>query len=254
MMTGGDKERPVIQVGCAGWSIPSTHAERFAPGASHLARYATRFPAVEIDSSFYRPHRPATYGRWADTTPDAFRFAVKVPRTVTHERRLVNTAEPLDRFLAETAALGAKRGPVLVQLPPSLAFDPPIATAFWRELRARFDGAVVCEPRHPSWFGHEADRLFQAWEVARVAADPARAPHADEPGGWAGLRYLRLHGSPRVYYDAYDAPYLDRLAHRLVDWAQHAPVWCIFDNTAAGAATLNALQLLNLLSDHYVRP
>ena len=246
-------EQPVIQVGCAGWSILRAHAEWFAPGASHLARYATRFPAVEIDSSFYRPHRPATYARWAETTPDAFRFAIKVPRAVTHERRLVDTAEPLDRFLAETAALGGKRGPVLVQLPPSLAFDPLIANAFCRELRERFDGAVVCEPRHPSWFGSDADRLLQSWNVARVAADPARAPHADEPGGWVGLRYLRLHGSPRMYYDAYDDPYLEDLARRLVEYAQHAPVWCVFDNTAAGAATLNALRLLDLLYDRHVR-
>jgi len=247
MTAMGGMDRHAIWVGCAGWSIPREDAERFAPGQSHLARYATRFPAVEIDSSFYRPHRPATYARWVDTTPDTFHFAVKVPRTVTHERRLVDTAEPLDRFLAETAALGAKRGPVLVQLPPSLAFEPAVAAAFWRELRDRFGGEVVCEPRHRSWFGDEADRLLQTWQVARVGADPPPVPHADEPAGWAGLRYLRLHGSPRMYYDAYDEAYLDRLAGRLVGWAQHAPLWCIFDNTAAGAATLNAFQLLDYL-------
>ncbi len=136
------------------------HAARFAAGESHLARYATRFAAVEIDSSFYRPHRPATYARWADTTPDAFRFAVKAPRAITHERRLVETAEPLDRFVAEIGALGTKLGPVLVQLPPSLAFSAPVATAFWQDLRDRFGGEVVCEPRHPSWFEDDADWLL----------------------------------------------------------------------------------------------
>ncbi len=248
MTAGGGGERHVIRVGCAGWSVPSAYAERFGEGESHLARYATRFDAVEIDSSFYRPHRPATYARWAETTPEGFSFAIKVPRAVTHERRLVETAEALDRFFAETGALGAKRGPVLVQLPPSLSFDPPIAAAFWRELRDRFAGEVVCEPRHPSWFGRDADRLLGAWNVARVAADPPPVPGADEPGGWAGLRYLRLHGSPRMYYDTYDEAYLDRLAGRLVEVAEHAPVWCIFDNTAAGAATLNVFSLLDHLN------
>ncbi len=247
-------DRHVIRVGCAGWSVPREDAERFADAGSHLVRYATRFVAVEIDSSFYRPHRPATYARWAETTPEGFCFAVKVPRAVTHERRLVDTAEPLDRFFSETGALGAKRGPVLVQLPPSLSFDLSVATAFWQELRDRFDGEVVCEPRHRSWFGDEADRLLQAWDVARVAADPPPVPHADEPTGWAGLRYLRLHGSPRMYYDAYDDAYLDRLAERLVGYAQHAPVWCIFDNTAVGAATLNAVQLLDHLHVRHGHP
>jgi len=245
-MTASDRiERHAIQVGCAGWSLPRVHADLFAQGESHLARYATRFTAVEIDSSFYRPHRPATYARWADTTPDAFRFAVKVPRALTHERRLVDTAEPLDQFFAEIGALGTRLGPVLVQLPPSLAFSPAVTAAFWRELRDRFGGAVVCEPRHPSWFGDDADRLLQAWTIARVGADPPPVLRADEPAGWGGLRYLRLHGSPRMYYDAYDDAYLDRLAQRLLDLALHAPVWCIFDNTAAGAATLNAMHLLS---------
>ncbi len=247
-------ERHDIRAGCAGWSIPRAHADRFAEGESHLARYATRLPAVEIDSSFYRPHRPTTYARWADATPDAFRFAVKAPRAVTHERRLVNTAALLDRFVAEIGALGAKLGPMLVQLPPSLSFDPPVAAAFWRDLRDRVRGEVVCEPRHPSWFGPDADRLLQAWDVARVAADPPPVPRAAEPGGWVGLRYIRLHGSPRMYYDAYDDSYLEGLARHLVEYARHAPVWCIFDNTAAGAATLNALRLLDLLYDRHVGP
>ncbi len=240
-------ERYAIRIGTAGWSISRPHAEQFGWGASGLARYATRFAAVEVNSSFYRPHRPTTYARWAAATPDAFRFAVKMPRVITHERRLGDTAEPLARFLAEAGALGAKLGPILVQLPPSLAFDPGRAAMFWQALRARFDGEVVCEPRHRSWFAPDADALLRAWDIARVAADPCPAPDADQPGGWAGLRYVRLHGSPRMYYDAYPDLYLDRLAEQLAEFALHAPVWCIFDNTAEGAATIDALRLLGRL-------
>src|SRR4051794_8840359 len=116
--------RSEIRVGVAGWSIAKEHAGRFDPEGSHLARYAGRLPAVEINSSFYRPHRPSTYARWATETPDDFAFSVKVPREITHKRRLVESDDLLARFLDETAALGTKRGPLLVQLPPSLAFDP----------------------------------------------------------------------------------------------------------------------------------
>ncbi len=238
-----------IRIGCAGWSIPKPHAAHFPPDGSHLERYARRFGAVEINSSFYNPHRPTTYARWAETVPAAFQFAVKVPRTITHTRRLAGVETELESFLAEVTSLGTKLGPLLVQLPPGLAFDHTVADRFFSTLRERFDGDVVCEPRHATWFSPEADALLAAWQVARVAADPALMPEAAQPGGWDGIVYYRLHGSPRIYYSTYDTNYLDVLARTL---AQHAarrvPAWCIFDNTAESAATANALYLLNHLA------
>ena len=183
-------DQQAIRIGRAGWSVAPEQAERFAPGASWLARYATRLPAVEINSSFYRSHRPATYARWAATTPDAFRFAVRLPRTITHERRLRDCTAPLRSFLDAAGALGAKLGPLLVQLPPSLAFDPAIAHSFWQLLRERCPGEVVCEPRHPGWFTPTADRLLQTWQVARVAANPPRNTDSRRLG--AGLRRLTV--------------------------------------------------------------
>jgi uncharacterized protein YecE (DUF72 family) len=239
---------PDLYVGVAGWSIPRQHAERVPERGTHLQRYAGRLPAVEINSSFYRPHRPATYERWAESVPEAFRFAVKVPREITHGRRLRDVAEPLDRFLSEAGALGAKLGPLLVQLPPSLRFDAAVAEAFFAALRARFAGDVVCEPRHPTWFGDAAERLLSTGRVARVAADPAPAPAAAQPGGWPGLVYYRLHGSPEMYTSNYGDDYLDVLAQTLDAAAQSAPTWCIFDNTIVGAATANALDLCDRLS------
>jgi len=236
-----------VRVGCAGWSIPRQHADRFPEGGSHLARYAQRLPAVEVNSSFYRPHRPSTYARWAAETPEGFAFSLKIPKEITHHRRLVAADGPLGRFLDETAALGAKRGPLLVQLPPSLAFDAGTVEAFLAVLRGRHDGAVACEPRHPSWFAAEADRLLTDREVARVAADPAVVPRAADPGGWGGLVYRRLHGSPEMYRSAYPAATLDDLAGRIAGAADADAVWCIFDNTAIGAATADALAMLGRL-------
>jgi len=232
---------PVIRVGCAGWSVPKEHAARFPEEGSHLERYAQRFAAVEINSSFYRSHRPATYARWAASAPHGFRFAVKVPREITHLRRLANPEESLDRFLAECGALGEALGPLLVQLPPSLAFEGAVAVPFFAALRERFIGSVVCEPRHSSWFRPDAEQVLVQHQVARAAADPAPVPSAAQPGGWDGLVYYRLHGSPRVYYSAYSEAYLEALATTLRAAARSVPVWCIFDNTAQGAATGDAL-------------
>ncbi|AMV38495.1 DUF72 domain-containing protein [Planctomyces sp. SH-PL62] len=243
----GRPPRLDARIGCAGWSIPKEHAGSFPEEGSHLERYARRFPAVEINSSFYRPHRPSTYARWAAETPAGFSFSIKVPREITHDRRLVGAGEPLDRFLDETAQLGAKRGPLLVQLPPSLAFDRGVAAAFLEALRRRYDGGVAWEPRHRSWFEPEADRLLADHEAARVAADPAVVPRAAEPGGWRGLIYHRLHGSPVMYHSAYPDSDRDALADRLAAEAGDGPVWCIFDNTAEGAATSDALAVLDRL-------
>jgi uncharacterized protein YecE (DUF72 family) len=154
----------------------------------------------------------------------------------------------LERFLAEVTALEAKLGPLLVQLPPSLAFDGQVAGAFFASLRTRFPGSVVCEPRHLSWFGSEAERVLKDFHVARVAADPALGPEATHAGGWTGLVYYRLHGSPPIYYSAYSDDALKMLAQNLSQASQAAPVWCVFDNTALGAATDNALSTTKRLT------
>lgn len=231
-------------VGCAGWSVPKDFAQHFPPMGSHLERYASRFSGVEINSSFYRPHRPQTYARWAAAVPSDFRFSVKVPKVITHEKRLVDTREPLNRFLEEVAALGRKLGPLLVQLPPSLTYDEHRATDFFGGLRDVFKGQVVCEPRHTTWFADDVDNLLAGFHVARVAADPAVLPQAFEPGGWRGLTYHRLHGSPTIYRSAYSSEFVDELASSFERRMKESCLaWCIFDNTVEGAATINALEL-----------
>jgi uncharacterized protein YecE (DUF72 family) len=231
-------------VGTAGWSLPRAEQHQFPGEGTHLERYARVLPGAEINVSFYRPVRPALYAKWAAGVPARFRFSVKVPRTVTHQRRLRDCAEPLDAFLAEVAALGAKLGCLLVQLPPSLAWDAAVAEDFLALLRARHAGPVALEPRHPTWFADAPEAQLVRHDVARVAADPARVPEAALPGGARSLEYHRLHGSPRIYYTPYDDAYLDALAPRLRAAARRgAAVWCVFDNTASGAALPNALAL-----------
>ena len=237
-----------MHIGIAGWNIRREHAPRFSDTGSHLQRYAAVFNAVEINSCFYRPHRFTTYERWAASVSGEFRFAVKLPKAISHAARLVGAESELTRFLEETSGLGGKRGPILVQLPPSFAYDPTIAESFFSELRNRFDGDVVFEPRHETWFTDEAEAVLHRWRIARVAADPARVPAAAEPGGYAAVVYYRLHGSPRVYYSAYPAETLERIGDTLAERAATgARVWCIFDNTALGAATSDALTVLSRL-------
>jgi uncharacterized protein YecE (DUF72 family) len=234
-----------IYVGVAGWSVPGQHAELFPSAGTHLQRYAARYNAVEINSSFYSSHQPRTYARWAASVPDDFRFSVKVPREITHKRKLADSDALLDQFLREVTALGSKLGPLLVQIPPKLAFEETTAHAFFAALRARFNGAVVFEPRHPTWFEPACDAFLSEFRVARVVADPAPVPAAAQPAGVSSLRYHRLHGSPDMYYSPYSHSYLTALAAEVS--TAGVETWCIFDNTARQHATVNALSLLELL-------
>ncbi len=188
------------RIGTAGWSIPVPHADRFPRLGSHLERYSQRFPAVEINSSFYRPHRPSTYERWAASVPPNFRFAVKVLKEITHTRRLAGADEPLARFLDETSGLGTKRGPLLVQLPPSLAFDQPVCTAFFHSLRARFDGLLACEPRHRTWFTDAVDRFLTDFDALFTRDKPVIFAFHGYPALIHRLIYNRTnHGSFHVH-------------------------------------------------------
>ena len=159
-------------------------------------------------------------------------------------RDLAGCVALLDVFLDEAEGLGDKLDVLLVQLPPKSVFKKRIAGAFFRDIRARTSTNVVLEPRHASWFAPGVDDWLAKRRIARVAADPARVAGAGEPGGWSKLAYYRWHGSPRVYYSDYGAVALAALKRRLENNRPHASsVWCIFDNTASGAALGNALTL-----------
>jgi uncharacterized protein YecE (DUF72 family) len=233
-------------IGTAGWNVPGIHARNFDSEGTHLVRYGQKLNCAEINSSFYREHKPETYRKWADSVPEHFRFAVKVPRTITHEGELrARNQDALARFLHQTGALGEKRGPLLFQLPPKLAFDKATVLDFFSVLRDLYQGPAVLEPRNVSWFGPEPDSTLQEFHIARVAADPAVVAQAAQPAGWPGLVYFRLHGSPRRYYSAYPQDFLSRLAEELSCLSKSTiPAWCIFDNTASGAALGNALELI----------
>ncbi len=232
---------PKVFIGTAGWSIRRALSDDFPEEGSQLERYAARMNCVEINSSFYRSHQPKTYERWAASTPADFRFAVKLPKQITHERRLVDAGDLVKAFASEAEGLGHKWAVLLVQLPPSLHFDADVAGAFFEVAHAQFKGALVCEPRHASWFSPEAGKFLRRAKVSRVATDPSKWPGSDEPGGWTtAVSYFRWHGSPRVYWSAYDHAWLQERARNLPD---SPACWCIFDNTASGAALDNARRL-----------
>lgn len=232
-------------IGTAGWSIPRAAAVAFPAEGTALERYARLFGGVEVNSSFHRRHRASTWARWGASVPETFRFAVKIPKTITHRAKLVDVDALIAEFAEDIEPLGAKLALLLVQLPPKLAFDAAVAERFFPTLGERTGTDIVCEPRHATWFDQEADRVLRQLRVARAAADPALGPAAAVPGGWPGLPYWRLHGSPVMYRSSYSDEMINGYAERIRTAAEEGLTpWCMFDNTAASAATGNALSLV----------
>jgi uncharacterized protein YecE (DUF72 family) len=151
--------------------------------------------------------------------------------------------EPFVTFMDQTDGLAEKRGPILVQLPPSLSFDAAVVMPFLDVVRKVYNGPLVCEPRHATWFSPAATSLLEQYRISRVAADPPPVPEAVFPAGWPRVAYFRLHGSPRKYWSRYDEDDIATLAATVRSVATAEEVWCVFDNTASGAAIENAWEL-----------
>jgi uncharacterized protein YecE (DUF72 family) len=238
-----------IRIGTAGWVLPSASASRFPSEGSHLERYAQVFNCVEINSSFYKDPRPDTYAKWAAATPDDFLFSVKLNKYFLQEKRLVETGDRLKQTLEGILQLQDKLGALLVQLPPSLAFEEKIAAQFMKQLRKHFSGTVVWEPRHKSWGLPHAIETLSAFQMNKVLADPEPCPTAKILRPQVeNVRYLRLHGAPVRYRSSYTEVALQRITHRIFDEpiSLAEQTWVIFDNTAHAHATNNALRLQDI--------
>lgn len=275
--------RGSIRTGTSGWLYRHWRG-RFYPDDVPVRRWlgylARRLEAVEVDGTFYRLGRPGTFERWRADVPPDFVFAIKGSRYVTHMLRLRRAEAPLANFFAQgVLLLGEQLGPILWQLPPTLAFDADRARAFLEQLprtvreaerlarhhdrrlagRAATrapdgrDGRVrhALEPRHGSWFSPGALALVAEHDVALVAADTA-GRHPTRPAApGSGHVYLRLHGSRELYRSRYTDAEIAAWARRC---ARHAraghDVFAFFDNTdaPAGHAPFDAERLARLVA------
>jgi uncharacterized protein YecE (DUF72 family) len=174
------------------------------PAAARLAYYASRLEAVEVNATFRRMPTPAMLARWAQAVPPGFAFALKAPQQITHVRRLRGAGPALDRLSEAAAALGEHRGPVLYQLPPTLAADVPLLHDFLEALPA---GPAAFEFRHPSWLD---DRVFAGLAAAGAALCIADTDEASTPFvPTAPFGYLRLRRAE--YSDRDLARWLERV-------------------------------------------
>ncbi len=238
-----------IRVGTSGWHYPHWRGPfypRDLPPERWLAWYAERFPAVEINNSFYRTPDTATCAAWAAAVPRGFRFAVKANRVITHRKKLKDAGPIVAGFLERIAPLGRRLGPILFQLPPRWRCNLDRLAGFLEVLPPGLPCAF--EFRDPDWHRDAVYRLLERHGAGFCIFDLAglRAPLAVT----SPLVYLRLHGPDGPYAGSYAVTTLRAWARRASAWAREGhEVWIFFDNDERGHAPRNAATLKRLLAD-----
>ena len=238
-----------VLIGTSGY-VYADWRRRFYPvdvaGREWLGFYAGRFPTVELNSPFYRLPRAVTFRAWAEAVPPDFVFAVKASRFLTHIKRLREPGPPLSLFMKRAKGLGARRGPILFQLPARFHLSLERLDEFLAALARRRITRAVLEVRHASWLVDEVyERLARA-NVALCLHDWKEQPV--EGPVTADFVYVRRHGSRRRYGGSYTERALQRDAARIRGWLRDGrDVFVYFNNDGRAAAVRNALRLTEIL-------
>jgi uncharacterized protein YecE (DUF72 family) len=165
----------MIWIGTSGYNYPewkgSFYPEKL-PAAKMLPYYAERFPTVEINYTFYRAPTEKILDGWSKATPDRFKLTLKAPRRITHDSRLRDCGDAVQKFLETAATLGPKLGALLFQLPPNLKKDVALFDAFLETFPPRVCAAF--EFRHESWLDDEIYARLRARNLALCVADSER--------------------------------------------------------------------------------
>jgi uncharacterized protein YecE (DUF72 family) len=240
-----------LHIGTSGWSYKHWagifYPEDVKP-SNYIEHYMNQFDCVELNASFYRIPNVKTVQGWARRTPASFRFCAKMSRFITHQKKLVDATEPLDRFLSVFDPLRDRLGPFLVQLPPSLRFEPITADSFFHLLASRRHvGEFALEARHDSWFMPEAVSLLKHYGIANVIADSG-GRIAGSGVRTNSLVYLRFHGPDGHYHDPYTTGALETYARKIIGWLfEGCQVWAFFNNDFGAHAVRNARELKALI-------
>lgn len=235
-----------IHIGTSGWSY-SHWKENFypskMPSSCWLNFYATVFPTVEINTTFYHAPLPTTTKKWFKEVPKNFQFAIKASRYITHRKRLNDCSESLNFFYKSIQTLKPKAGPILFQLPPFFPINKERLEVFISTLKP--DYRYTFEFRHKTWFTDEIYRLLSKYKIALCITDLNGKLSPEEVT--ADFIYLRLHGPQKAYQGSYGPTRLRAWKKKIDNWlALHKEVYCFFDNDEKGYAIEDAKFLLEL--------
>jgi len=264
-----DAVHPIL-IGCSGWSYPDWEGPFYPAGMAagdYLEWYADRFPIVEVDSTFYRPPTPRMVRGWRDRTPDGFKFALKVPQVITHQKQLRDCAEEVDGFVSSIEPLGEKLFCALLQMGyfnrgafGSLDDFLPVLDAFLAAWPHRTIPLAV-EIRNPRWVGPELAEVLRDHDTALTLTEqtwmptPAQVAERIDPvtGPLAFVRLLGDREAIEKVTNTWDKIVVDKSAElaetaRVIEGlARRVPVAVFANNHYAGHSPATVRDLRALL-------
>ncbi len=239
-----------VRIGTSGWHYAHWRGPFYperCSGENMFACYLRHFDTVEINNSFYRLPTAETFDSWRETTPHNFRFAVKASRFITHNKKLKDPANPLERFFPPVCELREKLGPILFQLPPRWRVNVERLEEFLSALPRGTRWRYAFEFREPTWLNEKVYAVLRRHNAAFCIYELSgfRTPNKIT----ADWTYVRLHGPGGKYQGSYNNAQLTEWAERIAGWrGQLEAIYTYFDNDQAAYAVRNALELKRLVS------
>jgi uncharacterized protein YecE (DUF72 family) len=242
-----------IHIGTSGWSYKHWR-EKFYPEelkpTEYLHYYADHFQTTEINTSFYHLPKPATIAAWMQMVNARFKFCPKISRFITHIKKLNDPETTLPRFFEIFDPVQKHLGPVLLQLPPNLAFHADKATHFFDVLHTYKGYHFALEPRHESWLNEEAAAVLHKYKIAFVIAESGGRWPSGELVTAKDI-YVRFHGPDGSYAQSYEDKVLKDWARKMTDWKEDGHlVWVFFNNDGNAYAIQNAKRLKELTHEN----
>jgi uncharacterized protein YecE (DUF72 family) len=230
-----------VYVGTSGWQYRHWRDTFYPKGVAQnrwLEFYAQHFTTVELNVTFYRQPKPETFAQWAQRSPDGFVFAAKASRYLTHIKRLREPDASVRYYMDGARRLGAKLGPILLQLPPNLAADVDALDGALAVFPA--DLRLAVEPRHPSWFADDRVRaVLERRGAALCLADTPR--HRAPVWRTTDWTYVRFHEGRSTPHPCYGRDALARWAQRIAEqWNRDDDVYAYFNNDGRACALRDA--------------
>jgi uncharacterized protein YecE (DUF72 family) len=235
-------------IGTSGWSYDHWKGAFYPedwPKSRWFEYYAQKFPSVEVNATFYRSFKKFTYQKWYDKAPKHFQYVLKAPRFITHRKYLKDVKKEIESFWQSATILKEKFGLILLQLAPSMPYDPERLNKAL--LSFGEPDKIAVEFRHRQWITNEVKDLLKETGAIFCNADSPKFTLTD----WitSDTAYIRLHGRENWYgyeYSSKEIQHISETAQKMM--GQNVKnVYIFFNNDIGGFAPKNALVLMKLL-------